>query len=637
MKTSAILTTAILTVCILFVDINDLFAQSREDIHITENTTWSGNVSVTANTQIDEGVTLTINPGTTVTFDGFYGLRVIGTILAEGTASDSIFFLPSSQSTGWNQIQFVYTNSSSDSSKFAYCDFKYSKANDESTLYGQSGGVFVFNYFSKISLRNSTLSHNSVVGLGGAIFCNYASPHIINNIFDNNSAVIDGGAIQVEHANPRIIGNLFSNNHTSGNGGALNFAFSSPQITNNTFADNNAEYWGGAIMVDNSSAPVFTNCILYNNSATEDGDEVAMNTNAGDPDFYYCIVSGGTAGFGGWGANDYNGNYENNLDADPRFTGSGDDPYNIQISSPCLNTGKPDLSGLHLPELDLAGHPRVAQGCEVRIDIGAYENQSQATTSFGGTLDQDAHWCADTVTITGDVSVSDGVTLTIEKGTVVYIAGGFNIDIKGNIVAIGEENDSVVFTTNSIWPYWWWRGISLHNLQAANDSSIFRFCRFSFSSFYDVTGGAMSIDNWNKIEISDCRFSNNIAYSKGGALAIQNTSITLTSCLISDNEGFYGGGLYGYNSTLDLINCTFTDNTAQNGDCNLSSPSNGGGMYLHNCSTTVSDCIITYNHADCDGGGTYSNGGSLELCDNEITFNHASYSGGCYQIGRAHV
>jgi len=224
MKTSVILTTAILTVCILCVNINSPFAQSRNDIHITENTTWSGNVSVTANTYIDEDVTLTINPGTTVTFDGFYGLRVIGNILAEGTASDSIFFLPSNQTTGWNQIQFVFTNSSSDSSKFAYCDFKYSKANDESTLYGQSGGVFFFNYFGKISLRNSTLSHNSVVGLGGAIYCNYANPLIINNIFDNNSAVIDGGAIQVSYANPQITGTLFINNQTSGNGGAINFA-----------------------------------------------------------------------------------------------------------------------------------------------------------------------------------------------------------------------------------------------------------------------------------------------------------------------------------------------------------------------------------------------------------------------------
>jgi len=385
-------------------------------------------------------------------------------------------------------------------------------------------------------------------------------------------------------------------------------------------------------MLDNGSAPVFTNCILYNNLATVDGDEVAMNTNAGDPDFYYCNVSGGTAGFGGWGANDYNGNYENNLDADPRFTGSGDHPYNIQVSSPCLNTGKQDLSGLYLPELDLAGNPRIAQGCEERIDMGAYENQSQATTSFGGTLDQDAHWCADTVTITGDVTVSNGVSLTIGKGTVVYIAGDYSMDIKGNIVAIGEENDSVVFTTNSIWPYWWWRGIILHNLQAANDSSIFRYCRFSVSGLDNGTGGAMSIDNWDKVEISDCRFSNNNAYSKGGALAIQNTSITLTSCLISNNEGFYGGGLYAYNANISIINCTFLSNSTQSSNCDKD-PAEGGAIYLENCTGNIMNCTIQNNEAGYYGGGIISKGGTLELIDNDISYNQAYAGGGLYLSG----
>jgi hypothetical protein len=61
---------------------------------------------------------------------------------------------------------------------------------------------------------------------------------------------------------------------------------------------------------------------------------------------------------------------EGNLDLDPLFAGGGEHPQALQEGSPCIDAGPPDLAGLGLPALDLAGLPRLAGG---RLDMGCYE------------------------------------------------------------------------------------------------------------------------------------------------------------------------------------------------------------------------------------------------------------------------
>jgi len=77
---------------------------------------------------------------------------------------------------------------------------------------------------------------------------------------------------------------------------------------------------------------------------------------------------------GVWNQN--NANFVNwldgNINADPQFTGTGDFPYALSDTSPCIDAGTPDTTGLHLPWLDVAGNPRVYGG---RIDMGALEWQ----------------------------------------------------------------------------------------------------------------------------------------------------------------------------------------------------------------------------------------------------------------------
>lgn len=68
---------------------------------------------VTGNLIVDEGITLTIEPGTTLSFDGEWSITVRGTLIAQGTASNKITFT-SGQDTpapgDWSQIVFERTS-----------------------------------------------------------------------------------------------------------------------------------------------------------------------------------------------------------------------------------------------------------------------------------------------------------------------------------------------------------------------------------------------------------------------------------------------------------------------------------------------------------------------------------------------
>ncbi|MCK4339660.1 MAG: T9SS type A sorting domain-containing protein [Candidatus Cloacimonetes bacterium] len=65
---------------------------------------------------------------------------------------------------------------------------------------------------------------------------------------------------------------------------------------------------------------------------------------------------------------------EGNIDSIPQFVGGDPFRYELTEGSPCIDAGTPDTTGLNLPELDLAGNPRIYNGI---IDMGAYEWQGQ--------------------------------------------------------------------------------------------------------------------------------------------------------------------------------------------------------------------------------------------------------------------
>lgn len=225
--------------------------------------------------------------------------------------------------------------------------------------FGYGGGIYILRS-DHVEILNNNISENTVYGSGGGIYTNSSSDiNIIGNLIDNNRAEYYGGGILCKSTGISIINNTVCFNETE-----------FPEST------------GGGIHCLNSS-PVIYNTILFSNSAGMSGNQVFLDANS-DPDFFYSNIEGGISAFGLADTVVYNGLYANNIETDPQFMLSGDHPYNLDITSPCINAGDPDTIGLFIPEVDLAENLRIV---EDTIDIGAYENQLITGISFSGKSD----------------------------------------------------------------------------------------------------------------------------------------------------------------------------------------------------------------------------------------------------------
>jgi len=363
---------------------------------------------------VEIGSELFIEPGCHVNFTGHYELRVHGRLVAAGTAGDPILFYPSNPTVGWHGIRLVNTTTNGqDASTLTHCELRYGRAvgsaaeeKDGGAIHCTasadlivSGCTFQFNYAddeggalylaseSDIRVEDSSFLDNEAFFSGGAIHCDHSSPLILRSLLDANTSTVFAGGIagwydanfrlenvQVRNnqagavsgfyavaSAPVIAGCLFAGNTStlgSGGGGGLTSG-SLVRVINTTLADNVAAQGGGGIWVYMSSAEI-VNSIVWANQPD------ALSVDAGSTlSVTYSDIAGGWPGTG-------------NLDLNPEFVGTPPHPYALPALSPCVDTADPDTTGLGLPALDLAGHPRIGNG---RVDMGAYEYTDAGSVS----------------------------------------------------------------------------------------------------------------------------------------------------------------------------------------------------------------------------------------------------------------
>ena len=286
---------------------------------------------------IENGVTVNIEAGIKIEFQGYYSIDVKGTILAMGEPENVIhfsslqpelFIVDHSEFGAWNGIKFNNISTLNNTSKLEYCIFEYSKSFEE-----KGGVVHIYNV---------------------------SSLEIANCIFRNNVSDF-GGAIGFEyHSAPKIFGNLFENNHAFISGSPMYCLYSYPRITNNTivsnFVLNEEEFHETASIHTFISKPQITNNIIFDNETNFYDPQQLMNCKA----FYtsYNDIEFGHAG-------------KCNIDEEPYFIGSGSHPYSLEADSPCIDSGTFSLPfGFNFPEFDLTGDSRTFNDS---IDMGAYE------------------------------------------------------------------------------------------------------------------------------------------------------------------------------------------------------------------------------------------------------------------------
>lgn len=140
---------------------------------------------------------------------------------------------------------------------------------------------------------------------------------------------------------------------------------------------------------------------------------------------------------------------------------------------------------------------------------------------------------------------------------------------------------------------------------------------------FNVTGGAIT---------------GNKASAEGGGIYITSPcTAKITDVEISDNasDGYFGGGIYAYHSTVTIVGGEVRGNKVTgSGAYNAG----GGGIYIQQGTAEITDVVVSGNEAYCTnqnsgGGGIYIRDASVaikggQVIGNTATLNHTSAAGG---------
>lgn len=116
----------------------------------------------------------------------------------------------------------------------------------------------------------------------------------------------------------------------------------------------------------------------------------------------------------------------------------------------------------------------------------------------------------------------------------------------------------------------------------------------------------------------------------GGGIECRRISIAIRNCRIEKNKAFTGGGIYCYDSTLELTACEIVGNQALVTHNN----SGGGGIFLRDGMAEIAQCMIQENLCHEAGGGGLSS--MICLCritDTVFRGNVAKRGGGIHVNG----
>ena len=250
---------------------------------------------------------------------------------------------------------------------------------------------------------------------------------------------------------------------------------------------------------------------------------------------------------------------------------------------------------------------------------------------------QSGIWEADTVFVTGDVTVQD--SLCIHAGTTVFFRGYYGIKAEEGafIKAIGTEADSITFTVGDTTGFHLfnfgrggWNGIRLDNAGASQ----FDFCRFQYGKATrndDQDGGALRILDCDDVEIGHSTLFCNFSREHGGALNAEWSKVVMHDCDVYNNLTYtgldtvyfmYGGGLRFINCEVELTNTDFRYN---NGVSAI-----GGALSLDSCAVMIDRCKFEHNYG-INGGGLYlirSNDYECRISNSLFANNTSGHFGG---------
>eukprot|EP00948_MAST-09A_sp_MAST-9A-sp1_P000705 g705.t1 len=244
--------------------------------------------------------------------------------------------------------------------------------------------------------------------------------------------------------------------------------------------------------------------------------------------------------------------------------------------------------------------------------------------------------CATTLSVSNEAALKTSVTAANNGGTSSYVQILQNITfteamqdnsalyiVEATIAIIGQGGMKELKrqgSSGNFYRIFWISGSSskvhLENLKIAN------------GGLGSGSGGGLHVVD-GTITITSCIFSNNQA-PNGGGLYLNGGTVTMTSCTVSNNDarglGDAGGGLNIRGGLITMTSCTVSNNKAPN----------GAGLYLLDGTVTMTSCTVSGNEATQSyGGGLLTSGGTINMTFCSVSRNEApGGGGGIYNQGK---
>jgi len=405
---------------------------------------------------------------------------------------------------------------------------------------------------SDATLTNCVVSDNSSSNGGGVAYCT-----LVNCTLSGNSAYMGGGSL----------GGVLYNCAVYGNAATFGGGTYADKLFNCTVSGNSATNNGGGVCYGE-----LTNCIVYYNTAGTSNN--IYRGKAG-----YCCTTPDPGGIG-------------NITNEPAFVDYLNGNYLLTSISPCINVGNNTYA---TNATDLAGKPRIIDGI---VDIGAYEfrptyvhyvwtNSPSPATPF-------TNWLTAAHDIQSAIDASfDGDTVIVTNGT--YNAGGLVVcGTMTNRIAVA----SAIIVSSVTGP----AQTIIEGGGPMGDGAI--RCAYvgtkSVLNGFTLMNGATRIppdpnviaddssgDSAHANSGTDSSLDSSADWCGGGVLC--ETTAVVTNCVLSNNCGGCGGGIYG--GTLNKS--TVLGNSAPMHYCE------GGGAAF----CTLNNCIVSSNFVDYGTGG----------------------------------
>jgi flagellar hook assembly protein FlgD len=537
------------------------FADTNVSGYITSSTTWTTANSpyiVVGDLRVNNDVTLTIDPGVTVKFDGNYTFKVQGTLDAEGTSQDPITFT-SNQATpatgDWNKLHFYNCDSAT---ILTYATVEYS-----------SSGILIEN--AAPTITDNTLSNNSsyAVEIKHASYYPDNAPVLQDNTYSSNG--YDGILISTTDAYKKFYYSFtltkdnapyFVNDYCKFDG----YTGSPTVLTINA---------GVTIKFAGSAGLEFDDGTLDVNGAS--GNEVTFTSQAATPaagdwkgikfkdrpaadasTLDYAIIE--YAGASGYPAIDASADI---IITNATIRYSQNLGIKIDASSPTITDNTISNSGTYPVHIQ---HD-VSNTINAVLEDNTYSNNTNEGILLNTSDSYDKFYYSTTLTKDGDpYLVNDylnfnGYTgtpavLTIDPGVTIKFASGAGIEFNnGTLDVNGSSSDPVTFTSQASSPAAGdWKGLEFGDYTPADDSTI-------DYAVIEYGGGSSvpAILTYANIALRN----SNVRDSDNLGIQVIGSSPTITSNTFNDN-GTYAIELKNDSTNpieATLSNNTYTDNT----------------------------------------------------------------------------